>query len=332
MNRLLVRWARVAPDRSLAIAATVAALVVGISACEGTDNPSANNSPAERPAATAAPTPSATATPTRTAPATAVKRGTALALLATLTVKNGAPQTGYTRERYGPAWADTDRNGCDTRNDVLRHALIAKSLKTSSDGCTVLSGTITDPYTATSIHFVRGGASELDIDHVVALGDSWRTGAAAWPAQKRLAFANDSLNLLAVDASANRQKGDANTDSWLPPNKKYRCSYVARQVAVKARYQLWVIAAERDAMRQVLGTCPSVVAPTGVAPTLAPMSASAPKASSTKSNPPKHTSGSDPQFGTCREAIAHGYGPYYQGKDPEYAWYDDRDHDGAVCE
>jgi hypothetical protein len=263
-----------------------------------------------------------------------VRPGTALALLNTLPVRGRAPKTGYSRDEYGPAWSDTDRNGCDTRNDVLRRDLTAKSIKSGTHGCVVLSGTLTDPYTTDDIHFVRGGASEVDIDHVVALGDSWQTGAAQWPAGKRLAFANDPLNLLAVDASANRQKGDANAASWLPSNKAYRCSYLARQVGVKARYQLWVLAPERDAMRRILARCTTLTAPTGTLPTTAPIAASSHKTSSPKSSPPKPSahSGVDPRFDWCYEANDAGYGPYYKGKDPEYDWYDDRDHDGIVCE
>lgn len=67
---------------------------------------------------------------------------------------------------------------------------------------------------------------------------------------------NDPLNLLAVDSSANRRKGDGDTATWLPPSKAYRCPYVARQVAVKKKYGVWVTAAERDAMRRVLKGCP----------------------------------------------------------------------------
>jgi hypothetical protein len=198
--------------------------------------------------------------------------------------------TGYSRDAFGQAWADTDRNGCDTRNDILRRDLTDKAIKAGTNGCVILSGKLApDPYTAQIIAFVRGGVSEVDIDHVVALGDSWQTGGAAWPIRKRLAFANDPLNLLAIDASANRQKGDANAASWLPPNKAYRCAYVARQVAVKARYQLWAIPAERDAMRRVLLTCPTLVAPKGTAPTIAPIGPSqttSPKPTTTTA-PPK---------------------------------------------
>jgi len=123
--------------------------------------------------------------------------GTALAAIAGLTVKGRAPKTGYTRDQFGQSWFDTDRNGCDTRNDILRRDLTSRQMK---NACKVMAGTLTpDPYTGTSIRFIYGGASEVDIDHVVALSDAWQKGAARWPAGKRLAFANDPLNLLAVD-------------------------------------------------------------------------------------------------------------------------------------
>jgi hypothetical protein len=183
--------------------------------------------------------------------------------------------TGYSRAEFGAAWADTNRNGCDTRNDILRRDLLHKAFKAGTAGCVVLTGDREpDPYTATVIHFVRGGAyaNELDIDHVVALGNAWATGASRWAPSKRLAIANDPLNLLAVDPSANRQKGDGDAATWLPPNKAYRCSYVARQVAVKAKYRLWVTRAEHDAIARVLSACPGQTPPKGGNPTTAPIS------------------------------------------------------------
>jgi len=175
----------------------------------------------------------AAATPKRPADATPKHpaTGTALAAIARLTVKGRAPKTGYTRDQFGQSWFDTDRNGCDTRNDILRRDLVSRQMK---NACKVLAGTLApEPYTGTSIRFVYGGTSEVDIDHVVALSDAWQKGAARWPSGKRLALANDPLNLMAVDASTNRSKGDGDTTTWLPPNKSYRCTYVARQVAVK---------------------------------------------------------------------------------------------------
>lgn len=97
---------------------------------------------------------------------------------------------------------------------------------------------------------------------MVALGDAWVTGAQQISAAQREALANDQLNLLAVTSSVNRQKGDSDAATWLPPLKAARCSYVARQVAVKTRYGLWVTAGERDAIARVLDGCPGEPLPT----------------------------------------------------------------------
>jgi len=189
------------------------------------------------------------------------------AALATLAVKGRAPKTGYDRAQFGPAWADVDRNGCDTRNDVLRRDLTGNVLKRGTHGCVVLSGTLHDPYTATSIEFVRGEntSTMVQIDHVVALSDAWQKGAQQLSAETRRALANDSLNLLAVDGPTNQRKSDGDAATWLPPNKAYRCPYVARQVAVKAKYSLWVTSAERDALGRILATCPSQLLPASTA-------------------------------------------------------------------
>jgi hypothetical protein len=136
---------------------------------------------------------------------------------------------------------------------VLRRDLTNTVLR---DDCVVLSGTLVSPYSATTIDFVRGpNSADVQIDHVVALGDAWQTGAQQWSTQRREAFANDPQELLAVDAHSNEQKGDSDAASWLPSNKAFRCAYVATQVRVKARYRLWVTPAERDAMRRVLSSC-----------------------------------------------------------------------------
>lgn len=202
--------------------------------------------------------------------------GSALAAVEGLTVKGRAPRTGYERDAFGSAWADTDQNGCGTRDDILRRDLVDVRLKggggggSGGAGCKVTAGTLTkDPYTGQRVKYVRG-RSKVDIDHVVALSDAWQKGAQKWQPRKRVAFANDSLNLLAVDSSANRRKSDGDTATWLPKNKAYRCVYVARQVAVKKKYELWVTGAERDAMKRVLSGCPDERLPAGGGPTEAP--------------------------------------------------------------
>jgi hypothetical protein len=173
-----------------------------------------------------------------------------------LAVKGRAPRTGYDREQFGPAWADVDRNGCDTRNDVLARDLTGVAFEEGTHDCVVLSGTLDDPYTGTSIDFVRGPSSAaVQIDHVVALSDAWQKGAQQWDAETRRQFANDPANLLAVDGPTNGAKGDGDTATWLPPSTGYRCAYVVRQVRVKAAYGLWVTEAERAAMDRELDRC-----------------------------------------------------------------------------
>jgi hypothetical protein len=184
--------------------------------------------------------------------------GTAAAALEALPVKGRAPKTGYERAQFGPSWSDVDRNGCDQRNDVLKRDLTDETFKPGTHDCVVLTGTLADPYTATTIAFTRGqGTSEaVQIDHVVALSDAWQKGAQQLDADTRTKLGNDPLNLLAVDGPTNNAKGDGDAATWLPPNRAYRCDYVARQVAVKAKYGLWVTRAEHDAIARVLGGCP----------------------------------------------------------------------------
>ena len=183
--------------------------------------------------------------------------GTAMAAVADLRVAGRAPKTGYEREQYGSAWTDVDDNGCDTRNDVLARDL--RSVRTqAASSCVVESGVLRDPYGGSTIDFERGRStsSAVQIDHVVALSDAWQTGAGRWAREKRVRFANDPLNLLAVDGPLNTAKSDGDAATWLPPDKTFRCPYVARQAALKGDYGLWVTRAERAAMVKVLTTCP----------------------------------------------------------------------------
>ena len=152
---------------------------------------------------------------------------------------------------------ESGHNGCDTRNDILRRDLTNVELKPGSRDCVVVSGLLHDPYTGKDIPFTRGqGTSEaVQIDHVVAMSNAWQTGAQQLTAEERTNFANDPLNLLAVDGPANQKKGDGDAATWLPPQKSYRCAYVARQIEVKARYRLWVTQPEKDAMLSILDTC-----------------------------------------------------------------------------
>jgi Protein of unknown function (DUF1524)/Excalibur calcium-binding domain len=242
----------------------------------------------------------------------------AVDVLATLAVKGRAPKTGYDRDQFGPAWSDVDRNGCDTRNDVLARDLTGETFKPGTHDCVVVRGTLADPYTATTIEFVKGDGSSVDIDHVVALSDAWQTGAFRWDVARRTALANDPLNLLAVDYSANRQKGDGDAATWLPDNRAYRCAYVARQVAVKSAYGLWVTPAEHDAIARVLDGCPGEPVPS----------------STPQPQPPAQDvpAGTPPQaYADCAAVRAAGAAPLHRG-DPGWSDSMDGDGDGVACE
>ena len=299
---------------------------------------------------TPAPTTTATPTPT-TAPERVAAEGTALAVLAGLDEKGRAPKTDYDRELFG--WRDDmDRNGCDTRNDILRRDLTAITLKGGMGGCVVLRGTLDSPYSGDTVDFDREN-STIDIDHVVALSDAWQTGAASWDEQTRREFANDPLNLLAVESSLNRQKGDGDAATWLPPLKDYRCEYVARQIAVKDKYDLWVKPAEADAMERVLGDCEGFLAiedddqwpATGEGDVVATEEEPAPATTEQEPAPepepayepaPKEQSGSSGAgvsgpFENCTAAREAGAAPVYV-TDPGYGPHLDGDSDGVGCE
>jgi hypothetical protein len=150
--------------------------------------------------------------------------------------------TGYRRSQFGARWPDVDGNGCDTRNDILRRDLVDVRVRPSTHDCVVASGILHDPYTGDTVTFVRGVRTSalVQIDHVVALGDAWQKGAQQLSQDRRTALANDPLNLLAVGGAVNEAKGDGDAATWLPPLRSARCPYVARQIAVKAAYRLWV--------------------------------------------------------------------------------------------
>ena len=170
----------------------------------------------------------------------------ALGALATLSVKDPAPQDGYSRDKF-PHWIDM--GGCDTRSHILESQ--AREMTRDAQGC-VDEIAITDPYTGDW----TVGRANIDIDHVVSLSNAWKTGAASLSLAQRTQLANDPTNLLAVDKRLNRQKSDKDAASWLPPLEEAWCDYAARQVTVKQRYNLWVTQAEHDALETILATCP----------------------------------------------------------------------------
>lgn len=229
--------------------------------------------------------------------------------------------TGYDRDRFGPAWLDADRNGCDTRNDILAASL--RPVRLEGNGCVVVDGSYDDPYTGSRIDYWHGDGALIDIDHMVSLGNAWATGAFGWHITKRAAFANDPLNLMPTDAGANRQKGDGDAATWLPANTSYRCAYVSRQVAVKRKYDLWVTPPEKTAMERVLASCEEQV--------LTPDRWGAPTAVDHHISDGSSTDSGSGRFASCDAARAAGAAPVRVG-DPGYGRHLDGDGDGIGCE
>ncbi|MFE0421522.1 HNH endonuclease family protein [Streptomyces sp. NPDC058953] len=185
-------------------------------------------------------------------------RARARELIEGLGTKGRGAGTGYERERFGRAWIDTAdgvplaRNGCDTRNDLIRRDGRELRFRDGSD-CVVVAMTLADPYTGKDIAWKKAAAAEVQIDHVVPLAYAWRMGAARWPADKRERFANDALNLLPVDGAANQAKRDSGPASWLPSNKSIRCSYAVRFAQVAAEYDLPVTGPDKRTMLRQCG-------------------------------------------------------------------------------
>ena len=184
------------------------------------------------------------------------KEGVPLAteILEKLEVKGRAPKTGYSREEFYGNWPMVD--GCNLRQRIIKREFGETAVL---DGCNVVAGEYDEPYTGE--HKVFKEKSEISngvqIDHVVALSDAWQKGAQYMSAEVRYNIATDPLNLLAADARTNQKKSDGDAATWLPPNKKFRCQYVARQVSVKYKYGMWVTEAEKNAILSVLSNCPS---------------------------------------------------------------------------
>lgn len=195
--------------------------------------------------------------PTKTVTTSANSRR-ALDVLETLAVKGRASKTGYARTQFGNGW--TRVGSCDTRNQILRRDLADAVV---NEACKVTRGTLNDPYTGKTIAFTRGDKTSdaVQIDHVVALSNAWQTGAQQLELARRIELANDPLELLAVDGPANQEKSSGDAATWLPSNKPFRCQYVARQIAVKEKYSLWVTPSEKEAMMRVLGACPDQLTP-----------------------------------------------------------------------
>ncbi|MEU0764802.1 HNH endonuclease family protein [Streptomyces microflavus] len=156
-------------------------------------------------------------------------------------------RTGYTRSSF-KHWnsGDDKSDGCNTRNEVLlAEAVVAPTVEA---GCKLTGGTWTSYYDGQQVT----SAGALDIDHMVPLAEAWDSGASAWTAARREAYANDQgadVSLVAVTARSNRQKSDQDPADWMPPSPEAQCRYVGEWVATKLRWQLTADDRELEALK-----------------------------------------------------------------------------------
>jgi hypothetical protein len=254
----LLLWSMLCCTGLTALGAIVGPTTTTAASAGSTPSPSASSSPRS-----ARPSPSITPTGSpkpvsAVRPTTAAQTATAaLAALTRLPVHRLASSDGYSASQFGRRWADTDNNHCDSRNDTLRRDLTHLTVK--AGGCHVLTGSLRDPYTGHVLTFHATAAKPaVSVDRIVSLSDAWRTGAAQLTPTQREQLANDPANLLAVGRDGAGRKHDADAVRWLPSNAGFRCVYVIDQIAVKARYRLWVTGSERDAMVRTLTGCGAV--------------------------------------------------------------------------
>jgi hypothetical protein len=238
-----------------------AAAVLLVSGCEGLgeEASSAGSGPAAPDGRAVSPLRNPDGTKPGLAPVTTdADKAAARKLIEELSTKGRGPQTGYDRDKFGYAWMDTAdgvplaRNGCDTRNDLIRRDGQNLRFRTGSD-CVVIAMTLDDPYTGTTIEWRKQKAAEVQIDHVVPLSYSWQMGSSRWSENKREQLANDALNLMPVEGRANSAKGDSGPASWLPPDKQIRCAYAVRFAQVAVKYELPVTEPDKRMMLRQCG-------------------------------------------------------------------------------
>lgn len=218
--------------------------------------------PTETPAATVEPSAPETEAPVEVPAPADDAYGQAEAFVSTLPVTTTAPTTKYQREpQFGKAWIDVDGNGCDTRNDILKRDF--ETYVVFRGDCEVQTGVLNDPYTGTTINFTHtnafgkntGDSMAVQIDHMIPLNWAWQNGAENWDQDTRILFANDPINLKAVEGKQNGSKSDQGPSAWMPASQAYHCTYAVEFTSVLQKYELTIPAADQQALLGVLAGC-----------------------------------------------------------------------------
>jgi hypothetical protein len=218
----------IAPALALLLAACVAS--PANPSGSGTSGPtSATHTGSVRPSTAPSPSSLAASLAPSLAPSAPPGAGRPLAQLLALLSTAPERRAGYDRSLFRH-WIDADLDGCDTRREVLIAEAVV--LPIVGGGCSLSGGSWLSAYDGLGF----SDAIDMDIDHVVALGEAWDSGAYAWSPERRERFANDldvSWELIEVSAAPNRSKSDKDPADWVPPSAADLCPFVSAWIAIK---------------------------------------------------------------------------------------------------
>lgn len=186
-------------------------------------------------------------------------------VLSTLTV---GTKSNVSSDRKSHQWNKVEGK---TGNYTTRDLVLERDMNdvTFTSRGNVKSGTLLEPYTGKTIHFQRGQSNKteggsasnrdggIQIDHVVAYAEAYRSGLDKLGFQQRDTYYNDPDVLLASQAEANNVKKDGTIAEWEPSNQAFQCDYASLQIGIKAKYGLMVDQKEHDKLAQVLASCPT---------------------------------------------------------------------------
>lgn len=186
-------------------------------------------------------------------------------VLSTLTV---GVKSDVSSDRKSHQWNKVDGK---TGNYTTRDLVLERDMSnvTYNSRGNVNTGILLEPYTGKTIHFQRGQSNKteggsasnrdggIQIDHVVAYAEAYRSGLDKLDFQQRDTYYNDPDVLLVSQAEANNVKKDGTIAEWKPSNQAFQCDYASLQIGIKAKYGLMVDQKEHDKLAQVLASCPT---------------------------------------------------------------------------
>ncbi len=145
---------------------------------------------------------------------------------------------------------DYDNDCQSTRQEMLILTSRTEVRYTNPRNCVVRTGEWLDEYTGE----VFNVAVQVDVDHVIPLMYAHTHGGDRWPAEKKMQFANDPLNLMLIEKKEIRKKRERGPDRYLP-REEFQCEYAGMWDAIAKTYDLTIAGRDRNKIRKILNDC-----------------------------------------------------------------------------